>query len=301
VNNNFTTSSLFNYIITSNFFLATCFMNIPKRSISENFGLICYTILSLLWVFSVVLYAKLVEVNFLKKNFAKVIYNDAINFTQTSNKPATTGTGKDEMQRKNKEKRKDTNKKNEPSGITPITHETNRIVFNNFLSVSKFNKTTVLNTIKTAEHIKVRTVNDFTKTPFKTQLEIDKRGFFKYYWDEVKYNHEFLNLFFYFSIINPHFIRISLFFLSLTLKLGISCLFFSDYYIKQQNQYKTMFGSNSTNGFFVFTQQFMRTLWPMFFSVLIKNLVNMLLFMPKKYIIELNENLVENPNCIEKG
>ena len=63
------------------------------------------------------------------------------------------------------------------------------------------------------------TVSELAKAPLYTQFDIDERGFFQFYWYEIKTSHELLNLFFYNSILNPFHIRITILVISLSMRI----------------------------------------------------------------------------------
>lgn len=137
--------------------------------------------------------------------------------------------------------------------------------------------------------------------PILLQLEVDDKNFLKFYWYEILYNHEIFNLFFYFSIINPFFIRFTILFISVSLKLGVSALFFSDSYIKESNEYKNKNGGENSDFIFVFTVQFMRILWPILITIFIKNLLNFIILIPKDLNKEMKEYFNGSPMNIRNA
>lgn len=148
----------------------------------------------------------------------------------------------------------------------------------------------------------VQTSYDMTKAPIEVQLNIDKSNFFIFFLKEIKNNHEFISLFFFTSIINPFFVRFSVFIFALSIKLGLNALFFSDNYIKEQTSYRLKYGENSTDYWFVISKQMFRVLWPMFISIILKNLINVIIIVPKKHVKELNSYLAtQNSDKIVEG
>lgn len=142
---------------------------------------------------------------------------------------------------------------------------------------------------------KIVVASAMNSLPILLQLEVDDKNFLKFYWYEILYNHEVFNLFFYFSIINPFFIRFTILFISVSLKLGVSALFFSDSYIKELNEYKNKNGGDNSDFIFVFTVQFMRILWPILITIFIKNLLNFIILIPKDLNKEMKEYFNGSP------
>ena len=62
-------------------------------------------------------------------------------------------------------------------------------------------------------------------------IKYDKRGFFEIFFALLKTNHTLFNLFFHYSLLEPLWIKVLLFFLELTLMLSTSAFFFEDDYI----------------------------------------------------------------------
>jgi hypothetical protein len=132
------------------------------------------------------------------------------------------------------------------------------------------------------------TVAELAKAPLFVQFEIDERNSFTFYWHELKNGHEILNLYFYKSISTPFHIRLTILFISLSMRLCLSAMFFSDSYIKEQTDYKNKFGPDYTEWWYTFTNDILRILWPMLISVVFKNAMNLFILMSKEKLLEMN-------------
>ena len=62
-------------------------------------------------------------------------------------------------------------------------------------------------------------------------IEYDRRGFCEILWFYLRKDHSIINLFFQYSLMEPLWIKLILFYLELTLMLSTSAFFFSDDYI----------------------------------------------------------------------
>jgi hypothetical protein len=139
------------------------------------------------------------------------------------------------------------------------------------------------------KRIHAYTVAELSKAPLFFQFEIDDRNSFTFYWHELKNNHEILNLFYYKSISTPFHIRLTILFISLSMRLCLSAMFFSDSYIKEQTDYKNKFGPESTGWWYTLTNDILRILWPMLISVLIKNIMNLFILMSREKLLIMNK------------
>jgi len=182
-----------------------------------------------------------------------------------------------------------------PDSLTKSSYKNkNNLIIGNFTKKVKGRELQ----LTTIENIKIKSTNPsptkiivssaMNALPILLQLEVDDKSFQKFYWYELLYNHEILNLFFYFSIINPFFIRFTILFISVSLKLGVSALFYSDSYIKESNEFKSKNGEN-TDWIFVFTVQFMRILWPILITIFVKNILNLIILIPKDLNTEMKD------------
>ena len=133
------------------------------------------------------------------------------------------------------------------------------------------------------------TVAELAKAPLFVQFEIDDRNSLTFYWHELKNGHEILNLFFYKSISTPFHIRLTILFISLSMRLCLSAMFFSDSYIKEQTDYKNKFGPEYTGWGYTFTNDILRILWPMLISVIAKNILNLFILMSKEKLLMMNK------------
>ena len=145
------------------------------------------------------------------------------------------------------------------------------------------------------------TVAELSKAPLFVQLEIDERNSFTFYWHELKNGHEILNLFFYKSISTPFHIRLTILFISLSMRLCLSAMFFSDSYIKEQTGYKDKFGPEYTGWWYTFTNDILRILWPMLISVTLKNVMNVCILMSKEKLLEMNKFFAKESIKIEEA
>ena len=68
-------------------------------------------------------------------------------------------------------------------------------------------------------------------------IKYDRRGFFKLLWFFLKRDNIIFNIFFNYSIMEPLWIKIIIFYLELTLMLSTSAFFFSDDYIDSRAGY----------------------------------------------------------------
>ena len=132
------------------------------------------------------------------------------------------------------------------------------------------------------------TVAELAKAPLFVQFEIDERNSFTFYWHELKNSHEILNLYFYKSISTPFHIRLTILFISLSMRLCLSAMFFSDSYIKEQTDYKNKFGPDYTGWWYTLTNDILRILWPMLISVTFKNIMNLFILMSREKLLEMN-------------
>ena len=64
----------------------------------------------------------------------------------------------------------------------------------------------------------------------------DKRGFWRFYWDSLLIRHDFLKAFVYKSVLTPFYIRIILFFLSMSVAFALNAIFYSDSFISEKNK-----------------------------------------------------------------
>ena len=151
-----------------------------------------------------------------------------------------------------------------------------------------------------SEKIHAYTFAEISKLPIEKQLKIENRTIFTSYWIEIKRTHEIINLFFYYSIVNPISIRITMAFFSISIKLCSSALFFSDQYIKQLAKIKVEKGEEAESVWYTLSNQFWRIFWPMFISIIMKNLINLIIIIPKPLINELNEYLVSQKKSVIK-
>jgi hypothetical protein len=65
-------------------------------------------------------------------------------------------------------------------------------------------------------------------------IKYDRRGFFKILWVFLKRDNVLFNLFFHYSILEPMWIKMIMFYLQLSLMLATSAFFFSDDYIDER-------------------------------------------------------------------
>lgn len=133
------------------------------------------------------------------------------------------------------------------------------------------------------------TVAELAKAPLYVQFEIDDRNSFTFYWHELKNGHEILNLYFYKSITTPFHIRLTILFISLSMRLCLSAMFFSDSYIKEQTGYKDKFGPDYTGWWYTLTNDILRILWPMMISVVFKNVMNLFILLKKEKVLKMNQ------------
>lgn len=148
---------------------------------------------------------------------------------------------------------------------------------------------------------KINNLQQLNSIPILLQIEIDNRKPIVIYYHELIYNHEILNLIYYNSVINPFFIRLTTLVLCLLLKLGTSSLFFSDSYIKESNDYKKREGEANTAFIFVVTIQIMRVLWPIIITVLVKNILNYTILIPKDVNQEMKKYLIGDYQGLKQG
>lgn len=80
-------------------------------------------------------------------------------------------------------------------------------------------------------NLKFITNKDYGELSPVEAIRYDKRGFFEIYFNFLKSDHTLFNLFFHYSILEPLWVKLILFFLELTLMLSLSAFFFSDDYI----------------------------------------------------------------------
>lgn len=75
------------------------------------------------------------------------------------------------------------------------------------------------------------TLKDYTALSLKERLKYDRRSFFKYLTDHIRTEHPLISIIFKRSLLEPVFIRYSLFMYSLIMNFAINAVMFSDDYI----------------------------------------------------------------------
>ena len=199
------------------------------------------------------------------------------------------------------------------------TSYTKNLVMNNYIDKKNNDKTRVVYNIynKFRNYDSIITAKDLIKNksyaftnhelrklPISTQLKLENTSILTAYWLELKFSHDIICLFFFYSIIKPYFIKLSLIFFSITIKLVCSAIFFSDKYIKQlaEEKQNNIIDSQSMNIWYTVLNQFWRIFWPTVISIVVKVLVKMIIIVKAIYIKELNEYLItQNKACIKLG
>jgi hypothetical protein len=69
-------------------------------------------------------------------------------------------------------------------------------------------------------------------------IALDKRSFFRFYWNCIYLKHDILRTFVYKTGLNPFFIRIIIFFTGISITFALNAIFYSDEYISQKNKFK---------------------------------------------------------------
>ncbi len=80
------------------------------------------------------------------------------------------------------------------------------------------------------------TLKDYNNIPVEELPLLDKRGFFKFYWDTILTRHDFLRAFIHKTVLKAFYIRIILFFLEISVAFALNAIFYSDSYISEKNK-----------------------------------------------------------------
>ena len=135
----------------------------------------------------------------------------------------------------------------------------------------------------------VYTPAELAKAPNFTQFEIDNRTSFTFYLHELQNSHELLNLYFYKSISDPFHIRLSNLFISLSIELCISAMFYSDSYIKMQYEYKLKYGPEYTGFWYTLTDEFMRVFWPLLITMILNKIMSIFNHVSEEKKLDMNQ------------
>eukprot|EP00340_Litonotus_pictus_P002594 CAMPEP_0170522680 /NCGR_PEP_ID=MMETSP0209-20121228/8102_1 /TAXON_ID=665100 ORGANISM="Litonotus pictus, Strain P1" /NCGR_SAMPLE_ID=MMETSP0209 /ASSEMBLY_ACC=CAM_ASM_000301 /LENGTH=737 /DNA_ID=CAMNT_0010810315 /DNA_START=3940 /DNA_END=6150 /DNA_ORIENTATION=- len=90
------------------------------------------------------------------------------------------------------------------------------------------------------------TKNDLSELPLAIAIRVDKRSFWRYFWDDMVETNNFLNLILVKSMMNPFIVRLYAVFVSYSLDFALNALFFTDDYIDGQASHKLENGEDST-------------------------------------------------------
>eukprot|EP00340_Litonotus_pictus_P011917 CAMPEP_0170536684 /NCGR_PEP_ID=MMETSP0209-20121228/102279_1 /TAXON_ID=665100 ORGANISM="Litonotus pictus, Strain P1" /NCGR_SAMPLE_ID=MMETSP0209 /ASSEMBLY_ACC=CAM_ASM_000301 /LENGTH=934 /DNA_ID=CAMNT_0010838071 /DNA_START=6023 /DNA_END=8824 /DNA_ORIENTATION=- len=102
----------------------------------------------------------------------------------------------------------------------------------------------------------IKTRSDYDDLPIKIKIKLDKRNFWEYLWDEMKYEHNFLNLFFLKSLIRPFWLRIVALLFEYSLELALNSVFFSSDIINKEAETKFMEGEEAIGFLYIITNEF---------------------------------------------
>ena len=319
-------NTLFDALTSSNIYLLGCMENITKQSILENPGFIALIVITSLLIGIMTIQVFILNPFILSLNAKAIIYND-FSGNIFSNTPAGVGEGSDKKDKKEKKYQKIASE----SPSRPIDNANNEVLDLNINTIKTSHKKP---SGKISQHsgagLKINNLvegkgsnktygTQFEPTDDKIQpsllipIEIKQkeiilredhfvnRGFCDAYCYELKHGHDVFNIVFYFSIINPHFIRISKLFISISIQFGVSALFYSSSYIEQENKYKTEKDKSGLNFIYVITDQFGRVFWPAFITILFKFIAKKIVAPPSSLSLLLNNYLVDDPKKLKQG
>ena len=91
--------------------------------------------------------------------------------------------------------------------------------------------------VTTKEPICIISVRDYFAASHRDLNNWDERSFFQYFWDALSFQNLFFYTFFRSSLMTPHFIRITLFFIQVNFFFVINCMMYTDDYIDQRISY----------------------------------------------------------------
>ena len=319
-------NSLFDTLTSSNIYLLGCMDNVSKQSILQNPGFIALIVITSLLVGIMAIQVFILNPFILSSHAKSIVYND---FTGNvlSNTPAGVGEGSDKKNKKEKKYQKIASE----SPIRPSDNVNNEVLDLNLNTIKTSHKKQVLkNSQLSAGGLKINNLiegrgsnkiygSQFEPTDDKIRpsllipIEIKQkeiilredhfvnRGFCDAYCYELKHGHDVFNLVFYFSIINPHFIRISKLFISISIQFGVSALFYSSFYIEQENKYRKDKDKSGLNFIYVLTDQFGRVFWPAFITIIFKFIAKKIVTPPSSLGLLLNNYLVDDTSKLKQG
>ena len=132
------------------------------------------------------------------------------------------------------------------------------------------------------------------------RLKVDERSTFVFLWDELKESHPLLSILLINSIINPFFLRIIGLFMGYSLDFTFNAMFYTDDYIDAQAEVKREQGATGFK--YTLLNEFSKSLWSVLISAFIMFLAGLIIRIPLKYRLELNEALkTGEKEKVEKG
>lgn len=143
---------------------------------------------------------------------------------------------------------------------------------------------------------------DFRNLPYEVQIKIDDRSVWSFFWENLKTEHIVLNLFFLKSILSPLWIRLVNTAFQYSIDLALNALFFSSSIINSQAEQKTEEGTEAIGFWYIITNEFWKSFWPIVISVIIVSIINLIIKIPKAHEIEMNYAMkTKNKDVIKSG
>jgi hypothetical protein len=130
------------------------------------------------------------------------------------------------------------------------------------------------------------TDRDLAEMSVDDSIKNDKRGFWSYYWKRLTTTHMLLRAFYYKTLWQPQYVRITTFFLSISYYFALNAIFYSDNFITARQSYV-----QSANQFLQTLQnQLSKSIWSLLIGEIPMILLGLLLIIPAAYKSELNES-----------
>lgn len=137
-----------------------------------------------------------------------------------------------------------------------------------------------------------KTLNDYSKLNENLELDRDNRNCFQYFWDDLKQSQNILNLIFITSIIQPFYIRMLMFSLSMSLEFFLNAFFFSFNSISNQTDYKIKNGKITI--IWKILNELGQSIWPAIITCIIMGFINLFFSASEEDILELKKGLLLN-------
>ena len=105
----------------------------------------------------------------------------------------------------------------------------------------------------------------------------------EFFFDTLKKNHNVLSLFFYKSILNPFWLRLTFLLFEYSIEFNLNALFYTESQIDSETLIRQTEGNTSVNIKYTITKKFFRFFWPALIAFSLKFFLKLIVRIPHKY------------------